>query len=66
MYGLTFYIRPEDILNKLSEKGKEQFNRCVFTDVEKCKDGSIDISCVLFHDEGEVIGTEYRQRIHFA
>jgi hypothetical protein len=45
------YIKPEDILNKLSEEDRSRFNRCVFTDVEKWVDGSIEISCLLFNDD---------------
>lgn len=50
----SVYIEPKDILNKLSEKDKEQFNRCVFTDVAKDRDGSVTISYVVFNDNTSV------------
>lgn len=50
----SVYIEPKDILNKLSEKDKEQFNRCVFTDVVKERDGSVTISYVGFNDDTTV------------
>ena len=52
LYGVKVYIEPEDILNKLSKEDRNRFNRCVFTDVEKWVDGSVEISCLLFNDEG--------------
>lgn len=51
MYGLKVYITPEDILDKLSYDDKERFNNCVFTDVIKEADGSIEITCLLFDDK---------------
>ena len=50
MYGVTFYIKPEDILDKLSEEDKARFNQCVFYDINKNLDGSINIDCLLFND----------------
>lgn len=51
MYGLKVYITPEDILDKLSDEDKLRFNNCVFTDIEKAMDGSVEITCLLFDDE---------------
>ena len=50
MYGLSVYITPEDIIDKLSDEDKERFNQCVFTDVTRESDGSITIDCVVFND----------------
>lgn len=51
MHELKVYITPEDILNKLSEKDKKRFNKCVFADVEKNTFDSVEISCLLFNDD---------------
>jgi len=50
LYGVKVCIKPEDILNKLSEEDKSRFNRCVFTDVNKLDD-CVEISCLLFNNE---------------
>ena len=55
MYGVSFYIEPKDVLNKLSEEGKQQFNKCIFTDVEKDPYGDgITLHCLLFNSEDEI------------
>lgn len=51
MYGVKVYITPDDILNKLSDRDRERFNKCIFTDVIKDMDGGIEISCLLFDDQ---------------
>lgn len=50
LYGVKVYIKPEDVLNKLSEEDQKRFNKCVFTDVRKEPDG-VEISCLLFNDK---------------
>lgn len=50
MYGLSVYIEPKDILNRLSDEDKKKFNQCVFTDVHRGQDGSITIDCIVFDD----------------
>lgn len=51
MYGLSVYIEPKDVLERLSEEDKARFNQCIFTDVIRDKYGdSIEIHCVLFND----------------
>lgn len=50
MRELKVYITPEDILNKLSDKDKKRFNKCVFTDVTKDTFNSVEIACLLFND----------------
>lgn len=50
MYGLSVYIEPKDILNRLSDEDKERFNTCVFTDVHRGQDGSVTIDCIVFDD----------------
>lgn len=60
MYGLTVYIEPKDILNKLNENDRERFNQCVFTDIRRCMDGSVEIECVLFNDQDESKSSPYR------
>lgn len=62
MYGLSVYITPEDIIDKLSDKDKERFNQCVFTDVRRGMDGSITIDCVVFDDPDPYVREKYRQR----
>ena len=61
MYGVKVYITPEDVLNKLSTNDRNKFDQCVFTDVVKSIDGSIEISCLLFNDN--VIVDECRYRL---
>ena len=63
MYGVKVYIEPEDILNKLSEKDRDRFNKCVFTDVVKGMDGSVEISCLLFDDQTITKEETYRYRL---
>lgn len=62
MYGLKVYITPQDIIDKLSDKDKERFNQCVFTDVTKGADGSIEIDCVLFDDPDPYVVAKHRYR----
>ena len=50
MYTVSFYIKPQDILNKLSEEDKERFNHCIFSNVQKDRDGSLTITCTLIED----------------
>ena len=51
MYAVKVYIKPEDVLNKLSEKDRKRFNTCVFTDVVKDTYGGIEIECLLLNDD---------------
>ena len=62
MYGLQVYITPEDIIDKLCDEDKARFNRCVFTDVTREKDGGITIDCVVFDDPDPYVMDKYRQR----
>ena len=50
MYGLTVYMEPKDVLERLNEQDKERFNQCVFTDARRCRDGTLEIDCILFND----------------
>ena len=64
MYGVSFYITPEDVLNKLTEEGQKRFNKCIFTDVIKDRYGSgITIECMLFNSEDEIETSGYRYRL---
>ena len=63
MYGVSFYITPEDVLNKLTEEGQKRFNKCIFTDVIKDRDGSITIECLLFNSEDEIETSGYRYKL---
>ncbi len=63
MHITTVYVEPQDILNNLSEEFKDKFNKCVFTDVEKMKDGTVNITCVLFNDQDEDTGSKYRYKV---
>lgn len=62
MYVLSVYITPEDIIDKLSDKDKERFNQCVFTDVRRGMDGSVTIDCVVFDDPDPYVREKHRQR----
>lgn len=61
MYGLSVYIKSEDIINKLSDEEKKRFNRCVFTDVRKDMDSGITIDCVVFNDPDPCVNQEYNR-----
>lgn len=63
MHITTVYVEPEDILNNLTEEFKEKFNKCVFTDVEKMSDGTVNITCLLFNDQEEGTRSEYRYKL---
>ena len=63
MYGISFYIEPKDVLEKLSKEDQMRFNQCVFTDVAKDPyGGGVTIDCVLFNDEDgmQESGCRYR------
>lgn len=62
MYALKVYITPKDVISRLSPADKKRFNQCVFTDVEKSKDGSITIGCVVFNDPDPYVQKQHRQR----
>lgn len=62
MYGLSVYITPEDIIDKLCDEDKARFNQCVFTDVRKELNGSITIDCVVFDDPDPYAREKHRQR----
>ena len=64
MYGVKVYIEPEDILKKLSEKDRDRFNTCVFTDVIKDVNGGVEISCLLFDDKTITKESECRYRLY--
>ena len=62
MYGLSVYITPEDIMDRLCDEDKAKFNQCVFTDVVRERDGTITINCVVFNDPDPYVGYTHRQR----
>lgn len=62
MYKVKVYIKPEDVIDKLSDEDKAIFNQCVFTDVVKEMDGSITIDCVVFNDPDPYVKEKHRQR----
>lgn len=62
MYFCKVYIKPEDILDKLSEEDKKRFNRCVFMDVSRQEDGTAEMTCLLFKENDKAIHeAEFRQ-----
>lgn len=63
MHITTVYVEPQDILNNLADEFKDKFNKCVFTDVEKAKDGTVNITCLLINDREEDTGSEYRYKV---
>ena len=62
MYGLSVYITPEDIIDRLSEEDKKRFNQCVFTDIIRDMNGGITIDCVVFNDPDPYVRAKHRQR----
>ena len=62
MYGVQVYIKPQDIIDKLSDEDKKRFNQCVFTDVVREPYGDITIECVLFDDPDPYVRAKHRQR----
>ena len=62
MYGLSVYITPEDIIDKLSDEDKARFNQCVFTDITRGRDGSITIDWVVFDDSDPYVRAKHRQK----
>lgn len=62
MYGLSVYIEPEDIIDKLSDEDKKRFNQCVFTDVRRDRLGGITIDCVVFNDPNSYVEAKHRQK----
>lgn len=63
MHITRVYVEPQDILNNLSDEFKDKFNKCVFTDVEKAMDGTVNITCVLFDDQSEDTGSTDRYKV---
>lgn len=63
MHLTTVYVEPKDILNKLTEESKKMFNKCVFTDCQKMKDGTVNITCLLFNDQDASTYSEYRYKL---
>lgn len=63
MHYTKVYIEPSDVLDKLSNEYKEKFNKCVFTDVEKAYDGTVNITCLLLNDQEESTMSEYRYKV---
>ena len=64
MYGVSVYIEPEDVINKLSEEERKCFNKCVFTDVVRDPyGGGLTIYCMLFNSEEEINTAGYRYRL---
>lgn len=63
MHITTIYVEPQDVLNILSDEFRDKFNKCVFTDCEKMKDGTVNITCLLIDDKEEDTGSEYRYKV---
>lgn len=51
MYMTKVYITPDYIFDKLSDKDKQRFSKCIFTDVRKDANDYIEISCMFFENE---------------
>ena len=62
MYRLQVYITSEDVLNKLSDKDRKRYNKCIFTDVIK-HDDRIDIACLLLSNNGTDIKSNVLYRL---
>lgn len=52
MQEIEVYINPEDIINKLSKKDKEIYDKCIFKSVRLDEEGIITISCILTNQQG--------------
>lgn len=63
MHITTVYIEPQDVLNNLSDEFKDKFNKCVFTDVQRMNDGTVNLTCLLLDDKEEDTGSEYRYKL---
>lgn len=63
MHFTTVYVEPKDVLNNLSDEYKTKFNKCVFTDVAKMIDGTVNITCLLLNDQEESTRSEYRYKV---
>ena len=64
MYGISVYIEPKDILDKLSEEDKLRFNQCVFTDVVRDPyGGGVSLHCLLLNDEDKMKLSECRYKL---
>lgn len=62
MYGVKIYLEPEDILKRLSEKDRARFNQCIFYDMNKMLDGSVEIDCILLNDSDVYTKSECRYK----
>ena len=62
MYAVKFYIEPQDVLNRLSEEDRERFNHCIFSSVDKERDGTLTITCTLFNDKDIDQESQYRYK----
>ena len=64
MFGVSVYIEPKDILDKLSAEDQKRFNQCVFTDVVKDPyGGGVTIDCILFNSKDEMEQSGYRYKL---
>lgn len=63
MHITTVYVEPQDVLNNLNDEFKDKFNKCIFTDCEKMKDGTVNITCLLLNDQEESTRSEYRYKV---
>ena len=60
MYMTKVYITPDYIFDKLSDKDKQRFNKCMFTDVIKDGSGNIEIGCMFFENETKESELRYK------
>ena len=51
MYMTKIYITSDYIFDKLSDKDKQRFSKCIFTNVRKDGNGNIEIDCIFFENE---------------
>ena len=62
MHNVKFYIKPEDILERL-KKDEYVFDKCMITDVEKQYDGTVELTCLLLNSEEEIYKYECRYKL---
>lgn len=62
MQEIKVYINSDDIINKLSEKDKQIYDKCIFKGVHFSEEaGSVEISCILTNQQ--VIDSKYRYHL---
>ena len=62
MYITKFYIKPEDILERI-KKDEYVFDKCIITNVEKQYDGTVELTCLLLDNKEVIIKDRCRYKL---